>query len=271
MVPPGFSSPLASAASIIFTAIRSLELPPGLRYSTFAATVPAPSGMTEFRRTSGVPPMRSLMCCAIRMRSSSQAEWGRAHPLSGHWPYLGRHCAGRCGSAKALAGGLADVLPDLAQRTDRLGHHRPRRAESREPGPARPVPRPAHQPPPACLRPTARRAAAPRIRTRGSASAAARVRCAPGARKSPRRLPSTLFFAAALATKSTSASNAFAGNIASVLMLGCACLSSFASCSSGEIATSAAGSSPSSCSRCARASARYPPAESPASTIWSGS
>ena len=32
------AAPLASAASIIFTAIRSLELPPGLRYSTFAAT-----------------------------------------------------------------------------------------------------------------------------------------------------------------------------------------------------------------------------------------
>ena len=42
MVPPGLSSPLASAASIILIAMRSLELPPGLRYSIFAATVPAP-------------------------------------------------------------------------------------------------------------------------------------------------------------------------------------------------------------------------------------
>ncbi|OBH74232.1 hypothetical protein A5682_03995 [Mycobacterium mantenii] len=73
MVPPGRSCPLASAASIILTAIRSFELPPGLRYSTLAATMPAPSGTTEFSRTNGVPPMRSLMCCAIRMRSSSQA------------------------------------------------------------------------------------------------------------------------------------------------------------------------------------------------------
>jgi hypothetical protein len=48
MVPPGFSCPLASAASIIFTAIRSLELPPGLRYSTLATMVPTPSGTTEF-------------------------------------------------------------------------------------------------------------------------------------------------------------------------------------------------------------------------------
>ena len=48
IVPPGFSSPLASAASIIFTAMRSLELPPGLRYSILATTLPAPSGTTEF-------------------------------------------------------------------------------------------------------------------------------------------------------------------------------------------------------------------------------
>ena len=41
-------------------------------------------------------------------------------------------------------------------------------------------------------------------------------------------------------------------------MLGCACLHSFASCSSGEIATSAAGSSPSSCRRCARAQREVP-------------
>ncbi len=42
MVPPGFSSPEASAASTILTAMRSLELPPGLRYSTLAATRPDP-------------------------------------------------------------------------------------------------------------------------------------------------------------------------------------------------------------------------------------
>ncbi len=48
MVPPGFSWPLASAASIIFTAIRSLLLRPGLRYSTLATTLPEPGGTTEF-------------------------------------------------------------------------------------------------------------------------------------------------------------------------------------------------------------------------------
>jgi hypothetical protein len=60
MVPPGLSSPLASAASIILTAIRSLALPPGLRYSILAATMPDPSGTTEFSRTRGVLPMSSL-------------------------------------------------------------------------------------------------------------------------------------------------------------------------------------------------------------------
>src|SRR5271166_5087514 len=114
MVPPGRSCPLASAASIIFTAIRSLELPPGLRYSTLAATTPAPSGTTEFNRTSGVPPMRSLMCCAIRMRSSCQAASDGAHPLAAAGPR----------NVQALAGGLADVIADLAQRTNGLGHQR---------------------------------------------------------------------------------------------------------------------------------------------------
>src|ERR1700756_2025812 len=115
MVPPGLSSPLASAASIIRTAIRSFELPPGLRYSIFAATVAARSGTTEFNRTSGVPPMRSLMCCAIRMRSSSQAVSGGAHPRPS------RRTPAR---AVQLAGGFADVFADLAQGADRLRHQR---------------------------------------------------------------------------------------------------------------------------------------------------
>jgi hypothetical protein len=34
MVPPGFSSPPASAASTIRTAMRSFTEPPGLTYST---------------------------------------------------------------------------------------------------------------------------------------------------------------------------------------------------------------------------------------------
>ena len=41
MVPPGFSSPEASAASTICRAMRSFTDPPGLRYSTLASTVQA--------------------------------------------------------------------------------------------------------------------------------------------------------------------------------------------------------------------------------------
>jgi hypothetical protein len=43
MVPPGWSSPDASAASIMAIAARSLTLPPGLRNSSFAVSVHARS------------------------------------------------------------------------------------------------------------------------------------------------------------------------------------------------------------------------------------
>ncbi len=63
IVPPGFSSPDASAASIIRTAMRSFTDPPGLKYSTLARTVGARSGVrfsvTRRSRTSGVLPIRS--------------------------------------------------------------------------------------------------------------------------------------------------------------------------------------------------------------------
>src|SRR5689334_21070319 len=72
MVPPGFSNPCSSAASIILTAMRSFELPPGLRYSIFAATTPEFGPTTEFNRTSGVFPIRSTTWFAIRIATSSQ-------------------------------------------------------------------------------------------------------------------------------------------------------------------------------------------------------
>ena len=43
IVPPGWSSPEASAASIIRSAIRSFTEPPGLRYSTLASTSGPPA------------------------------------------------------------------------------------------------------------------------------------------------------------------------------------------------------------------------------------
>src|SRR5215469_13797402 len=44
MMPPGFSSPDCSAASIMRSAIRSLTEPPGLKYSTLASTTGQATG-----------------------------------------------------------------------------------------------------------------------------------------------------------------------------------------------------------------------------------
>ena len=62
IVPPGRSSPEASAASIMRSAIRSFTLPPGLKYSTLASTVAAMPSATAPSRTSGVLPTRSATC-----------------------------------------------------------------------------------------------------------------------------------------------------------------------------------------------------------------
>ncbi len=59
IVPPGFSSPDSSAASIMRSAMRSFTEPPGLKYSTLASTVGASPSVTELSLTSGVFPMRS--------------------------------------------------------------------------------------------------------------------------------------------------------------------------------------------------------------------
>ncbi len=78
IVPPGWSSPEASAASIIRVAMRSFTDPPGLRYSIFASTIgpppsappsvppsgplspPAGRSRVRERRRSGVLPIRSM-------------------------------------------------------------------------------------------------------------------------------------------------------------------------------------------------------------------
>src|SRR5215472_3781909 len=63
IVPPGRSSPQASAASTMRSAIRSFTEPPGLKYSTLATTAgaSAPSSrVTRRSRTSGVLPTSSI-------------------------------------------------------------------------------------------------------------------------------------------------------------------------------------------------------------------
>src|SRR4051812_41936214 len=67
MVPPGFSRPRCSASSMIFTAMRSFEEPPGFRYSTFARIVASTPAVTRLRRTSGVSPMVSRIVRAYFM------------------------------------------------------------------------------------------------------------------------------------------------------------------------------------------------------------
>ena len=59
MVPPGWSTPVASAASTIVRAMRSFTDPPGLRYSILASTVAGTPSVTRSSRTNGVLPMRS--------------------------------------------------------------------------------------------------------------------------------------------------------------------------------------------------------------------
>ena len=71
MVPPGFSAPERSAASIIRSAIRSFTEPPGLKYSTLARTVAWSPLVTLFSFTSGVFPTRSTMDSAYFMRGVS--------------------------------------------------------------------------------------------------------------------------------------------------------------------------------------------------------
>src|SRR5690606_28635651 len=67
IVPPGFSSPDASAASIILVAMRSFDEPPGFRYSTFTSTVAAIPSVTLLSLTRGVLPTRSSTVSAYFM------------------------------------------------------------------------------------------------------------------------------------------------------------------------------------------------------------
>ena len=64
IVPPGWSAPDSSAASIIRVAIRSFTEPPGLKYSTLASTTgpfsaPPTASRDRPSRSSGVLPIRS--------------------------------------------------------------------------------------------------------------------------------------------------------------------------------------------------------------------
>src|SRR6187402_1863241 len=80
IVPPGFSLPSRSAASMILVAMRSFEEPPGLKYSTFASTVAAMPCVTALSFTNGVFPTRSSTDCAYSTAPSLTAA-SRVLPL----------------------------------------------------------------------------------------------------------------------------------------------------------------------------------------------
>ena len=67
MTEPGFRSPFFSASSTIACAMRSLTLPAGLKYSSFARIVASTScfALKFFACRSGVPPMSSVMLSYI--------------------------------------------------------------------------------------------------------------------------------------------------------------------------------------------------------------
>ena len=67
MVPPGLSCPLASAASTIASATRSLMEPPGLARSDLIQTLA--SGNRRDTRMCGVPPMVSRTLLAFMTAS----------------------------------------------------------------------------------------------------------------------------------------------------------------------------------------------------------
>ncbi|CAM5632995.1 hypothetical protein SALBM135S_05145 [Streptomyces alboniger] len=79
MVPPGFSSPLCSAASIMRSAMRSFTEPPGLKYSTLARTVAWMPAVTLLSLTSGVLPTRLIIeswnCTVVSGLRCSATNW----------------------------------------------------------------------------------------------------------------------------------------------------------------------------------------------------
>src|SRR5580692_3929681 len=70
MTPPGFKSPSRSAASIIVSAGRSFELPPGFIDSSFTSTSTPWGVRSRLNRTRGVSPIRSSREFATRMAAA---------------------------------------------------------------------------------------------------------------------------------------------------------------------------------------------------------
>jgi len=79
---PVVMRPSASAVSIMLAPMRSFTEPPGLHDSSLATMVADNPRDSEFKRTSGVPPMSSAKDCAMRIACSfdvaSHCRWAEA-------------------------------------------------------------------------------------------------------------------------------------------------------------------------------------------------
>ena len=72
MVPPGASTPVASAVRIMLSATRSFDEPPGLRHSSLTRTRPGSPRVSEWSSTTGVLPTsavaESRICVGVARR-----------------------------------------------------------------------------------------------------------------------------------------------------------------------------------------------------------
>src|SRR3990172_1577 len=118
MVSPGFSSPRASASSIMLRAMRSFTLPAGLSDSSLPSTSADPSGTTRRSRTRGVLPPRSSTLSAISSPARIEAFGSRSLDVvpSTIMAVLSllfcQVCDGH--ALQDLLGGVAHPLPHLA-------------------------------------------------------------------------------------------------------------------------------------------------------------
>ena len=107
IVPPGFSRPSRSAASIIASPMRSLTDPPGFTNSSFARIVPGTSREIRSRRTIGVDPTRSSTVgysrAIGRRLSGREARYAATSGVSPTTPSSSRRISASVATIAAIA------------------------------------------------------------------------------------------------------------------------------------------------------------------------
>src|SRR5207302_6567063 len=112
MIESGPIFPSRSAASIIDAPMRSLTLPSGLKYSSFATTVPTAPSVTRFSRTSGVFPIVSTIEPLMFIRSGPPSDVEHRRLRLFHAPLLLQQIPDR-GLIQDLRDRALDTLADL--------------------------------------------------------------------------------------------------------------------------------------------------------------